>query len=166
MIGSGAICREISQAIDAGAVSAELTAICDVDRERAETVAKGLRRAVQVRDRAQVIRTSDLVVEAVSAQVAPSLIRETLAASKDVPIMSVALLLQHNDDLRGMAKRTDRQIYLPSGTIGDLGAGKAPLLGGISSVTLTTRKPPKGLMGAPYVVEHHTTWIGWCGSTR
>jgi aspartate dehydrogenase len=154
IVGCGAIGQEIARAIDGGLVAAELCAICDVDRGRAETLARSLRGGAKVLEQSGVVRASDLVVEATAQAVAPGIIREVLAASKDVLVMSVGGLLKHYDELRGLAERAGRRIYVPSGAIAGLDAVKAAMVGTVTRVVLTTRKPPKGLMGAPYVVEN------------
>ena len=154
IVGCGAIGQEIARAIDDGLVSVELCAICDVDRGRAETLARSLRAGTKVLEQPDVIRASDLVVEATSQAVAPGIIREVLTSSKDVLVMSVGGLLKHYDELRGLAERAGRRIYVPSGAIAGLDAVKAAMVGTVTRVVLTTRKPPKGLMGAPYVVEN------------
>lgn len=154
IIGCGAIGQEICRAIDEGLVATELTAICDVDRDRARGLAGNLRSGVKVMDQAEAIQCSDLVVEATSQQVAPSIIREALTASRDVLVMSVGGLLGHYDELCELAARAGRRIYVPSGAIAGLDAVKAAVVGPVSTVTLTTRKPPTGLTGAPYVVEN------------
>src|SRR5262249_10229565 len=50
--------------------------------------------------------------------------------------------------------RRGRRILVPSGAIGGLDAVKGAREGAISAVTMETRKPPRGLQGAPYIVEH------------
>lgn len=154
IVGCGAIGQEIALAIDGGLVAAELCAVCDVDRARAEALARRLRGGTKALGQPETIQVSDLVVEATSQAVAPGIIREVLTASRDVLVMSVGGLLRHYDELRGLAERAGRRIYVPSGAIAGLDAVKAAMVGTVTSVVLTTRKPPRGLQGAPYVVEH------------
>jgi aspartate dehydrogenase len=154
IVGCGAIGQEIARAIDDGLVAVELCAVCDVDRTRAEALAQSLRAGPRVLEQVELIREADLVIEATSQAVAPGIIREVLAASRDVLVMSVGGLLKHYDELRGLAERVGRRIYVPSGAIAGLDAVKAAMVGSVSTVVLTTRKPPKGLAGAPYVVEN------------
>jgi aspartate dehydrogenase len=45
------------------------------------------------------------------------------------------------------------RVYIPSGAICGIDGLKSASAGRIDSVTLTTRKPPKGLEGAPYLKE-------------
>lgn len=160
IVGCGAIGQEIAQAVDGGLVPVELCAICDVDRDRAETLAGSLGAGTKVLDQSELIRASDLVVEATSQAVAPGIIREVLAAQRDVLVMSVGGLLKHYDELRGLAERAGRRIFVPSGAIAGLDAVKAAMVGSVSKVVLTTRKPPKGLMGAPYVMENRIDLAG------
>lgn len=154
VIGCGAIGEKVCRAIHDGLVSAELSAICDIDRDRAKSLARSLGSEVEVLEQAELIQSSDLVVEATSQKVAPSIIREVLASSRDVVVMSVGGLLGHYDELCELATRTGSRLYVPSGAIAGLDAVKAATVGAVSKAILTTRKPPKGLMGAPYVVEN------------
>jgi aspartate dehydrogenase len=67
--------------------------------------------------------------------------------------LSVGALLEHDDWLT-LAQRTGSHIYVPSGAIVGLDGVKGAAIGAITSVTMTTRKPPPGLAGAPFVVAH------------
>ena len=49
---------------------------------------------------------------------------------------------------------TGAQIVVPSGAVMGLDAVRGAAESGIESVTMITRKPPRGLAGAPYLVEH------------
>ena len=67
--------------------------------------------------------------------------------------MSVGGLLMHVDEFRVLAERKNKHIYVPSGAIAGLDTVKGAAEAGISRVTLTTRKPPRGFKGVPYVVQ-------------
>jgi aspartate dehydrogenase len=69
-------------------------------------------------------------------------------------IMSIGGLLA-NLALFSLAKKKKCRVILPSGAICGLDGIKAASIGGIKKVTLTTRKPPQGLKGAPYVVKNN-----------
>jgi aspartate dehydrogenase len=154
VIGCGTIGSEICRAMDRGLVGAELVGISDIDRSRADDLARSLRKGVRVMDRPEVIKVSEMVVEATSKTAAPSIIREVLGCSKDVLVMSVGGLLEGTDGLLDLAKSKGKHIYVPSGAIAGLDAVKGAIVGSVSKVTLTTRKPPAGLKGTPYIVEH------------
>ena len=153
IVGVGTIGGEICRAIDGGVVQARLVGITDIDPVKARTLAENLKRAVPVMALADLIDASALVVEAVSKGAAPIIIRETLASSKDIMVMSVGGLLDCLDEALNLAKRQGGRIYVPSGAIAGLDAIKGAMAGRVSKVRLTTRKPPRGLEGAPYVVE-------------
>ena len=67
--------------------------------------------------------------------------------------LSVGALLVH-DDLVALAERTGGRIVVPTGALLGLDAVRAAAEGEIQEVTMVTRKPPGGLMGAPYLVEN------------
>ena len=71
----------------------------------------------------------------------------------DCLIMSVSGLMAH-PELLEQAKRHGVQIRIPSGALCGLDGIRSAMEAGLHSVTLTTRKPPKGLSGAPYLIEH------------
>lgn len=52
-----------------------------------------------------------------------------------------------------LAREKNCRIYLPSGALTGLDGVKSAAVGRIDSVTLTTRKPPAGLSGAPYLAR-------------
>ncbi|NUQ01275.1 MAG: DUF108 domain-containing protein [Armatimonadetes bacterium] len=83
---------------------------------------------------------------------APRVIQTALQAGADVMVLSVSGLVGR-DDLINLAREQGRRIYVPTGAIAGLDAVRAAAIAGIDQVTLTTTKPPRGLAGAPYVVE-------------
>ena len=52
------------------------------------------------------------------------------------------------------ARQTGARIVVPTGALLGLDAVRAAAEGRIDSITIETRKPPAGLMGAPYLVRH------------
>ena len=69
--------------------------------------------------------------------------------------MSTGALLDEDlfSSMLKVAKKNGRKIYVPSGAIVGLDNIKSASLESISEVTLTTRKPPKSLEGAPYIKQ-------------
>jgi aspartate dehydrogenase len=53
------------------------------------------------------------------------------------------------------AKASGARILVPTGALLGLDAVRAVAEGKVESVRITTRKPPKGLAGAPYLTEHN-----------
>jgi aspartate dehydrogenase len=119
----------------------------------------GLREAPPYLDLAALISRSDLVVEAAGGDLFPELARRTFQAKKDLMVISVGALLDH-PEIMGQARETGCRLLLPSGAIAGLDGIKSACVGKVSHVTITTRKPPRGLEGAPYLVEQGITLAG------
>ena len=58
-------------------------------------------------------------------------------------------------DLIDHAKNPGAKIIIPTGALIGLDAVRAAAEGHIETITLTTRKPPNGLAGAPYLIENN-----------
>ena len=68
-------------------------------------------------------------------------------------VMSASALLPR-PDLIELARARGGQIIVPTGALLGLDAVIAAAEGTIGSVQITTRKPPAGLAGAPYLIEN------------
>src|SRR5690606_4211933 len=84
----------------------------------------------------------------------PSIVSPFLHAGKTALVVSCGALLT-NMELVETARRHGGQIIVPSGALLGLDAVAAAAQGEIRSVTMSTRKPPEGLMGAPYLIENN-----------
>ena len=153
IIGCGAIGSEIAAAC-AGRLSGrlDLVGICDKDRDRADALKKLLKDKVPSLEIGQLIKESDLIVEAAGASVSAGVLKDAIENKKDVMIMSIGGLIG-NEGLLAEADKAGIRVYLPSGAICGIDGLKSASAGRIYSVTLTTNKPPKGLEGAPYIKE-------------
>lgn len=161
VIGCGTIGGEICHAIDSGLVQAELVGIHDVIGAATDRLVRRLRQAPPVLSQEEVIDAADLVVEATSGDVAPGIIRAALGHGRDIMVMSVGGLLARLDDALALAQSGNRRIYVPTGAIAALDAVKGAAVATISRVTLTTRKPPRALAGAPFVVKNQINLEGF-----
>ena len=155
IIGCGTIGSEICKAIDSGIVSGEFTGVCDIDEAVAQELTGRLKNKIPVLSRMDLIQASDLIVEATNRNEAPEIVRNTLESGKSIMVLSVGGLLDHIDNFKTLAQDKKCFIYVPSGAIAGLDALKGAMISKVSSASLTTRKPPKGLAGAPYVLENH-----------
>lgn len=155
IVGCGAIGSYIAKYCQKNlADKIEIVALCDNLEPKAEALVKGLTGKVRVLGLEKLVEASDLVVEAASKEAAASVAEKALARGKSLIIMSVGGILGR-DDLFGLAEKKKARIFLPSGALSGLDALKGAAVGGIKSVVLTTKKPPKGLMGAPYLVKNN-----------
>jgi len=153
IIGCGAMGSEIAKACSARlSVSMELVAICDSDEKKTELLSRELNKKVRVLTIDELIKESDLVVETASAAVSGDVAERCVMAGKECLIMSVGGLLPKIDILR-QANEKKVKVHIPSGALCGIDGLKSASGGNIDSVILTTRKPPKGLVGAPYLKE-------------
>jgi len=153
IIGCGTIGTVIADAITnkfGGAI--KLVGICDVDEKKSRALLDKVKIDAAILSVSDIIEQSDLVIEAASGSVSYEVAKAALEAGKDVMAMSTGGLLGKPDLLK-LAERKGAKIYLPSGAVCGLDGAKSAMMAGVKEVTLTTRKPPKGLEGAPYIVE-------------
>ncbi len=155
VIGCGFIGGQISRAIDSGAVDAELFALCDSSEKKALELAASLKRSnpacMKIED---MLHSVDLLIESASQNAVRFIVPRALEAGCDVMVLSVGALV--DEELRErifrLAKQNNCKLYFPSGAVVGIDGINSASAGEISSVTLTTRKPPSGLTGAPYVI--------------
>ena len=139
----------------------DLVAVCDTDGAKALDLSRSLKK-VRVMKLDELIRKCDLVVEAASASVSGAVVEKCVRRRKDCLVMSVGGLLGKERVLKRALARGVR-VYIPSGALAGIDALKSAAAGRIDSVTLTTRKPPKGLEGAPYLKEKGISLAGITG---
>ncbi len=95
----------------------------------------------------------DVVVECAPAAVLPAIAEPALRAGRTVVVLSCGALLEHTH-LVALARAHGGRILVPTGALLGLDAVFAAAQGEIHSVRMITRKPPGGLLGAPYLDQH------------
>jgi aspartate dehydrogenase len=151
--GFGAIGKVVAQHLDRGIDGLALAAVSARDRTRAEKAMAGFARPVPVAPLARLWEHADLIVECAPAALLRELVEPALAHGRHVMVLSCGALLD-NLDLVDLARRHGGRILVPSGALLGLDAVAAAAEGGISNVHMVTRKPPRGLAGAPYLEEN------------
>ncbi|HOQ89858.1 MAG TPA: aspartate dehydrogenase [Candidatus Hydrogenedentes bacterium] len=154
LVGCGNIASEICEAVRDGRIRAEITGLTDMEPGRAERLREQfqLNHAV-VGDLETVAGAADLLVEAASVSAVAPVLETAIRMGMDCLIMSLGGLI-FRTDLMEQAQKAGVRVWLPSGAVCGLDGIRAAKEAGLDSVTLTTRKPPRGLAGAPWVVEH------------
>jgi len=159
LVGCGAIGTVLAHAIDEGkAGDARLVYIYDLVFNKSKKLSEELSHKPRVaEDFRELIECEDidLIIEAASQEAVRQYAIRTLKAGKDLMIMSVGALVDDKltSEIRHFTKSSKRKVYIPSGAIAGLDGLKAAAINRIDEVVLKTRKPPRGLMGAPYVEE-------------
>jgi len=145
IVGMGVIGQAIARAVTRDMPGVTLAGVTVRDPTRSAG-----RRALPL---AELIERSDLVVEAATQAALREFGPEVLAAGKHLMVLSVGGLVGVFDEWARLAEKHHCRILIPSGAIAGLDGVKGAREGAITAVTMETRKPPRGLAGAPYIEE-------------
>jgi aspartate dehydrogenase len=148
--GLGTIGRVLARHLADGVPGLALAAVAVRDRSTAEAWLREQGIACPILALSALPEHADLAVEAAPADILEAVCRPMLAAGKRVMVLSAGALLP-KPELVELARRTGGQILVPTGALIGLDAVTAAAEGSIRSVRLSTRKPPRGLAGAPYL---------------
>jgi aspartate dehydrogenase len=151
--GLGAIGKAVASRLDRGIEGLALVAVSARDVARAELVIGGFTRAVPVVPLHRLWEQADVVVECAPATVLRELAEPALVNGRIVISLSCGALLE-NLDLVELARRNGGRIIVPTGALLGLDAVTAAAEGGLETVKMITRKPPEGLLGAPYLLAN------------
>lgn len=161
IVGCGTIGSKLAEHIDRDLKGrARITVLSDIDANNARMLSTRLESKPKVDSIENLIKSVDLVIEAASAKASGDIAGKAVEAGKDVMVMSTGGLLKDYGRLFKLSEEKEAHIYLPSGAICGLDGLKGAKFSKIEKATLTTRKPPEGLKGAPYVVEHNIDLAG------
>ncbi|WCB92275.1 L-aspartate dehydrogenase [Baekduia alba] len=151
--GLGAIGQELVRHLAHGVPGVALTAVSAHDRERAGERLERLGVDVPVVALDELEPLADVVVECAPARLLAELATPVLEAGKEVIVLSAGALLER-PELIDLAARHGGRITVPTGALLGLDAVRAAAEGDVASVRMVTRKPARGLAGAPYLVEN------------
>ena len=151
--GFGAIGKAVAQSLDRGIEGLALAAVSARDVARARAAMVGFARPAPVVPLGELAEHGDIVVECAPAEALRDIAEPALARGRLLIVLSCGALLD-NYDLVDLARRQGGRILVPTGALIGLDAVAAAAEGGIDRVHMITRKPPKGLEGAPYLVAH------------
>ena len=152
--GLGTVGLEVARRIDAGELDGlALSAVSARDHARARDRMCDFHSPAEVVAAGDLAGRADIVVECAPAAVFREIAEPVVRAGRTLVAISAGALLDHAD-LVETARATGAQIVVPSGAVMGLDAVRGAAESGIASVTMITRKPPGGLAGAPYLVDH------------
>ena len=150
--GLGAVGLDVARRIETGIPGLVLTAIAVRDTDKARRNLPQVGNSIAVEPLDALAQTCDVVVECLPPAMFRTVASPVIERGKILMPLSVGQLLE-NWDLVTRAKQTGARILVPTGALLGLDAVRAAAEGTIRSVTMITRKPPKGLDGARYLVE-------------
>ena len=151
--GLGAVGLKLARALDDGIPGLVLTAVSARDKAGAAERLRGLKTRPEIVDIAALEPLADLVVECAPPPLLSQIVEPFLRAGKTAIVLSSGALLRE-DHLVALAREYGGQIVVPTGALLGLDAVTAAAEGAISSVRMITRKPVRGLLGAPYLREN------------
>jgi aspartate dehydrogenase len=152
--GLGAIGWKVAQGLDEGIPGLVLTAVAARNKSAAVGRLAGLSASVPVVDIGDLEPLADIVIECAPANLLREIAVPFLDRGKTVVVLSAGALLS-NMDLLDLARSGGGQIIVPTGALLGLDAVTAAAEGRIRSIRMVTRKPVRGLIGAPYLTEHN-----------
>ncbi len=150
IVGCGNIGADLCIAIQKGDLPVEVAALSDIDDERAKVLLRTFQLDARVCDLDENASVVDYLVECAVVDAVKGVLEATIRHQVNCLIMSVGGLLE-NEKLYEEAKAAGVQVHIPSGALCGLDGIRAAMETGLHTVTLTTRKPPAGLVGAPYL---------------
>jgi aspartate dehydrogenase len=150
--GLGAIGLPLARALDAGVSSLRLVSVASRDTVKARANLAGFQSAPRIVEIPE-LAEADIVVEAAPAAIFERIALPALEAGRIFIPASAGALLPRMHLVR-LALNTGARIIVPTGALLGLDAVRAAAEGPIDSITMETRKPPMGLIGAPYLDKH------------
>ena len=157
--GLGAVGRTLAQRLSAGIPGLELACVSARDETKARTWLAAEKIVCPVVPLDAMPQYADLAVECAPGAIIDRICKPMLAAGKRVMVLSAGALLPR-PELIALAKSGGGQIIVPTGALLGLDAVTAAAESTIHSVTMVTRKPPKGLAGARYLVANNISVEG------
>jgi aspartate dehydrogenase len=152
--GLGAIGTKVVEALDQGIDGLVLTAVSVQNPEKHRTRLANLTTPPAVLPIEALVDLADIVIECAPSKLVRSIVAPFVGCGKTAVVLSAGALLDH-EDLFELAKQNGGQIVVPTGALIGLDAVTAAAVGKIHSVRMVTRKPVRGLAGAPYIVENN-----------
>lgn len=152
--GMGAIGMAVARVLDNGVDGLTLSAVASRDADKVRGQVAGFRCAPLVVPADELAQHADIVVEAAPSAAFDSIAQAAIEAGRIFVPSSVGALLSR-DALIARARETGARIVVPTGALLGLDAVRAAAEGGIDSVTMVTRKPPGGLVGAPHLERNN-----------
>jgi len=152
LVGCGNIGADLCMALRKGTIPAEVAALTDIDESRARQFIKTFQLNAKVCGLDENVASVDYVMECAAPDAVPEVVRAAITHHKDCQILSVGGLMAH-PELLEQARLSNIQVRVPSGALCGLDAIRAAFEAGLHTVTLTSRKPPRGLEDAPYLLD-------------
>lgn len=151
VVGVGALGSIVVKALMNGIDGYELVGVSDVQKPALD---------IPLLSTNDLINAVDIIVECLPPREVPALAKAVLDKGKTLILISSSALLLYPEIEEWISASKVGRVIVPSGAISGLDAVSALQESGIESAKIMTTKPPKGLAGAPYVVENNINLDG------
>ena len=151
--GLGAIGKEVVRKLAEGIPGCQLAGVASRDTEKARTFLREEGIDVPLVELAALVPLSDVVVECLPPDLLTAIAEPMLRDGKEVVVLSVGALLD-SPHLLDLAREYGGRLIVPSGALLGLDAVGAAAEGVVHSIKITSRKPVKGLIGAPFLGQN------------
>lgn len=150
--GLGAAGMPVAEWLDRGVPGLELTAVSAGNKERATERVSSFHRPPPVVSIQELPDYADVIVEGLPPALFFDLAVPVVEQGKTLVCLTATRLLER-PQLVDQAEETGAKIIVPTGALAAFDAVRAAQKGVIHSLTMVTRKPPRGLVNAPFVKE-------------
>lgn len=157
--GFGAIGKTVARTLDRGIPGLKLVAVSARDLDKARKALAGFKKKPAVVPLAKLPALAEVIVECLPAASFAEIAIPALKKGRTLVVITVGALLNH-PDLGKLAARHGGRVVVPTGALIGLDAVRAAAEGEIRSVRMISRKPPRGLAGAPHLVVNNITVEG------
>ena len=150
--GLGAIGKAVARHLRNDLPGMTLAAVTTRSAEKARIALEEIGSPVPIVPPEELADICDIIVECAPTEAFMSIVEPAMKKGRIVVTVSAAALCE-NLDIVDVARRNGGRIVLGTGALLGLDAVRAAARGEIYSVQMITRKPPKSLKGAPYLIE-------------
>jgi len=127
--------------------------IYDIDGDKIKQLKEKFKWLKQVKSLEEIVKKSDFLIEAASVDCVKKLIPLIRRYKKDILFMSTGGLLGRGAFLK-QSEESGVEVIIPHGAVAGLDAIKTVRLTGIKSLTISSYKPVRSLLGSPYLVKN------------
>jgi aspartate dehydrogenase len=154
VVGLGSIGIRVVEALDRGIDGLALAGVSVQNPEKHRSRLANLTKSPAILPIEALCDVADMVIECAPSRLLRSIVAPFVKSGKTAVVLSAGALLEH-EDLIELAKQNGGQIVVPTGALIGLDAVTAAAVGKIHSIRMVTRKPVRGLAGAPYIIENN-----------
>ncbi|HEV3158076.1 MAG TPA: aspartate dehydrogenase [Candidatus Baltobacteraceae bacterium] len=152
--GFGVIGKSVGRALQRGMDGFTLEAVTSGNLSRARDALAEMEAHANVVPPEELARLCDVIVECAPTEAFLSIVEPALRMGRTVVTVSASALIE-NMHVVDLAKQHGGRILLATGALLGFDAVRAAAEGNIFSVDMVTRKPPRALIGAPYLKQHN-----------